>query len=218
MNVSVTTTERNKIYMKKFVKLYVSGRPIALSDNIKAIGFHGPMYLDTADIFKCLANGAIVKEIIGLEEINLTLSNYDKNNHKQVEGKVIVPKKEEDTTPPQAKVIQPEPIKEESEPVGHSVTIKASDNVSVFISGESIPTTDNIEYPVDEISNNDDESTEETVEEVETTEDDTIDEDAMVEEETEEETIEKHPQTERFNQSQGYKQYNNRRNKNRNKK
>lgn len=124
--------------MKKLVKLYVSGMPINLSDSIKAFGFHGPLELDTKDIFRCLAKGAIVREILNNgKELPLTLSNYNKDNNPVVVSSV----KKEEPSYIASDIPQEISVPAESAPVVEEVVeykeeIEMPSN-SVFISGHT---------------------------------------------------------------------------------
>lgn len=74
--------------MDKLVKVTVTGRPIPLSNSVKAFGCHGPIKMSINDIFTCLAAGATVVEVNGKEEVLLNFANYKTDNFK----KVTVPK------------------------------------------------------------------------------------------------------------------------------
>ena len=63
----------------KNVIVEVRGLPITLSDNVKAMGIHGPVSMSTKDIFTCIASGAYVYEVQqdGSKK-KLDFTNYDK--------------------------------------------------------------------------------------------------------------------------------------------
>lgn len=128
--------------MKKLVKLYISGMPVTLSDSIKAFGYHGPLELDIKDIFRCLVSGATVKEVLNNgKEINLTLSNYNKNNN--VEICKEEPAKVEPPKPVHVNEIKPDIVSKPQEfPAPEPVMVEYKEEVampsnSVFISGEA---------------------------------------------------------------------------------
>ena len=65
--------------MEKLVIVTVTGRPISLSNSVKAFGHHGPIMMDTEDIFRCLISDAEVIEVDPnnpKEGIRLNLANY----------------------------------------------------------------------------------------------------------------------------------------------
>ena len=70
--------------MEKLVKVQVNGMPITLSNSVKAFGYHGPIMMDIEDIFRCIAGGAVVKEVNGKNEILLNFANYNKENFKAI--------------------------------------------------------------------------------------------------------------------------------------
>lgn len=139
--------------MTKFVTVEIFGRPIVLSDSVKAFGFHGPVEMDVKDIFKCLVNNANVTEIIpGTRETHkLTLQNYNKG-FDMSSNPVIVEKKEE--TKPIVNEVKPEPVveyKKEDDPTTTltSEIAEATPSSSEFIrdedksKGEQKPVLDN---------------------------------------------------------------------------
>lgn len=68
--------------MVKNVRVTVTGpMPINISTGALIRGTHGPMAMGEKDLFKCIAAGAIVNEVIktGLE-IRLDFTNYQTNN------------------------------------------------------------------------------------------------------------------------------------------
>lgn len=162
--------------MIKKVKIYVSGMPITLSDSIKAIGFHGPMDMSTEDIFRCLAAGAIVKEVLkGGKEIKLTFSNFDKINTPIIAAKATSDKQEvvKESEPQVTTDIESdkkEDIVEEAAPHVDEVVMPSN---SMFISGEqvseeeavgSLEEDDSVEELTEESSDEED-TTDESVEE-----------------------------------------------------
>ena len=88
--------------MDKLVKVTVTGRPISLSNSVKAFGHHGPIMMSTDDIFKCLISDAEVIEINPnnpKEDIRLNLANFKIDNFKKEEPKKPLLKELEPITP-----------------------------------------------------------------------------------------------------------------------
>lgn len=138
--------------MTKFVTVEIFGRPIVLSDSVKAFGFHGPVEMDVKDIFKCLVNNANVTEIIpGTRETHkLTLQNYNKGF--DMSSNPVIEKKEE--TKPIINEVKPEPVVEDKKEDDPTTTLtseiaEATPSSSEFIhdedksKGEQKPVLDN---------------------------------------------------------------------------
>lgn len=138
--------------MTKFVTVEIFGRPIVLSDSVKAFGFHGPVEMDVKDIFKCLVNNANVTEIIpGTRETHkLTLQNYNKGF--DMSSNPVIEKKEE--AKPIVNEVKPEPVIEDKKEDDPTTTLtseiaEATPSSSEFIhdedksKGEQKPVLDN---------------------------------------------------------------------------
>ena len=109
--------------MEKLVKVYVTGRPVVLSDSIKVFGFHGPIKMNTKDIFTCLASGAKVVELAtNGEEITLNFHNYDKKNYISLVQPTV-------TKPVVEKPV--EEVKEEAEDSADEVELEGNDTPEV---------------------------------------------------------------------------------------
>lgn len=136
--------------MKKKVKIYVTGRPVALSNSIKAFGYHGPLELSTEDIFKCLACGARVIEISGTEEKVLNFNNYNTVNFVSSSAS-NTPKVAKVTTPPVEHKKEIERVKEviEAEPVPVEV-----ETIPPNISTEKLVTQEPVGKAIDAVLNN----------------------------------------------------------------
>lgn len=76
--------------MTKKVKITVTGLPITTISSPLTMGTHGPVILDTNDIFKCIVAGAKVVEVFdGYGEVVLTLSNYNSDNIPYIKAAVV---------------------------------------------------------------------------------------------------------------------------------
>lgn len=76
--------------MTKKVKITVTGLPITTISSPLTMGTHGPVVLDTKDIFKCIVAGAKVVEVFdGYGEVVLTLSNYNSDNTPYIKAAVV---------------------------------------------------------------------------------------------------------------------------------
>lgn len=96
--------------MEKKVKIAVTGLPIVSTSVPLIAGTHGPLNMDTNDIFKCILAGASVKELVGHREVVLNLCNYDKDNSgtSKEEVKPVIPAPA--TPSPAPEVKEPEPV------------------------------------------------------------------------------------------------------------
>lgn len=70
------------IIMDKYVRVTVTGPiPIIISTGSLTHGTHGPMMMNENDLFRCIAGGAMVCEVVApMVQVPLTFANYQSDN------------------------------------------------------------------------------------------------------------------------------------------